>query len=738
MPLVLALLLSMVALVFALIALLAARARPGPERSAELRVTALEEHVRGLLARVRTLERGRPLEEADAGTVGAPPAPVAAHTPEALVAPPPPAPPAASPRPALDLEQRIGARWATWVGIVVILVAGALFLKWAFDDQYLGPASRVGIGIVSGLLMLLGGLALHRRHDVPYLSEGLSGGGLGTLYLSLFAAHSLYGLLGPAAAFATMFAVTVLGTAVAVLSNRLSTAVLAVLGGLLTPLLLQLERPDERNLFAYLLVLDALALLVARFRTWAPLNWLAWTGTALLVLPTLWGEPQAQQPLARLLLLSTIFLVFLAVPLFRERTARRRTEPIDLVLVVANAAAYFWAVYVTLEAWRPGLEGPYAVALAVLYRLVASDYASRVPDDAVTPIVHEGVSWTFLTLAVPLWLEAQWITLAWAIQGVMLLWLASRAPTAVAAWSGFAALLLAALRAAALDRYWLASTTPVWNLTFLFHLVVVGALAVGGALAGRVQAGHGHRVGPETLRATLWVVAAATLAVLFWREPGGLWPATLLTLEVLALGGLARLSGSPAFVVATPLLAAVLVLRVLGADDRLARDAAESLVSAPLLSRAGACLAIGLAGGRLARASTPAAQLVGRLLSGAAGLVLLFVLSVNWTRYLDGLQSAARAAGRTQAVAALRWQTQVGLSVLWAVYAGVALAWGFLRANRAVRYAALGLLGLTVFKVFAVDLAAVKTAYRILSFLVLGVVLLLVSFAYQKLRRQEP
>jgi uncharacterized membrane protein len=737
-PLVLGLFLSMVALVLSLIAILAARARRGSDDGAEMRVAALEEQVRALLGRVRILE--------GAGAADVPPLsatlPGAPALPPVVAAPPPPplAPPPASPsaapppRSALDLEQRIGARWATWVGVVVILVAVALFLKWAFDNEYLGPAIRVGIGIVGGLLMVLGGLALHRRRDVPYLSEGLAGGGLGWLYLSLFAAHSLYGLLGPAAAFASMFAVTLLGTLVAVLTNRLSTAVLAVLGGLLTPVLLQVERPDERNLLAYLLVLDGLALLVARFRAWAALNWLAWAGTALLVLPTLWREPQAPQPMARLLLLSAIFLVFLAVPLFRERALQRRTEPIDLILVVANAAAYFWAVYVTLELWRPGVEGPYAVVLAVLYRLVASDYASRVPEDRVTLMVHEGVSWTFLTLAVPLWLDAQWITLAWAIQGMLLLWLASRAPAAVAAWGGLAALLLAAMRAVALDRYWSAESAAVWNLTFLIHLLVVVALAVGGGLAGRARDDQLGRVNPETLRAALWVTAAATLAVLFWREPPGLWPATLLTLETLVVAGLARVSVSPAFVVATPLLAVVLAARVLVADDGLARSAAESLMSAPLLSRVGACLAIGLAGGRLARLSSPSGQLVGRLLSGAAGLILLFVLSVNWTRYQDGLLAAARAAGRSPTVAALRWRTQVGLSVLWALYAGATLGWGFLRANPAVRYAALGLLGLTVFKVFAVDLAAVKTAYRILSFLVLGVVLLLVSLAYQKLR----
>jgi hypothetical protein len=272
----------------------------------------------------------------------------------------------------------------------------------------------------------------------------------------------------------------------------------------------------------------------------------------------------------------------------------------------------------------------------------------------------------------------------------------------------------------------------VWNQTFLVHLLVVVALLIGGGLAGRALAARLGRVTPGALRTTLWVVAALTLAVLFWREPPGLWPATLLTLELLAVGGLARVSGSLAFVLASPLLASILLVRVLGADEDLARRAAESLVNRPLLSRIAACLAIGLAGGALSRSTAmPRAAELGRMLSGLAGLVLLFVLSVNWTRYQQGTQAAARGSGLGQLMS---WRTQIGLSVLWTVYAGVALAWGFVRGNTVLRYAALALFGLTAIKVFAVDLAAVKTAYRILSFLVLGVVLLLVSVAYQKAR----
>jgi uncharacterized membrane protein len=171
---------------------------------------------------------------------------------------------------------------------------------------------------------------------------------------------------------------------------------------------------------------------------------------------------------------------------------------------------------------------------------------------------------------------------------------------------------------------------------------------------------------------------------------------------------------------------------VLIADDRLALAAAESLVSLPLVSRGVACLVIGIAGRGLSRASHPSAPPVGRIVSGAAGVLLLFVLSVNWTRYQDGLEAGARAAGQSRTVGELRWRTQVGLSVLWTLYGALALVWGFLRKDPPVRYAALGLFGLTVLKVFMVDFAAVQTSFRILSFLVLGIVLLLVSLVYQK------
>ena len=138
-----------------------------------------------------------------------------------------------------------------------------------------------------------------------------------------------------------MFGVTLAGAAVAVFSQREATAILAVLGGLLTPVLLRVPQPDERKLLAYLVVLDLLVLLIARFRTWPALNRLAWLGTAALLATLALEPPPGPHPLARLLLLTALWAIFLAAPIWRERAEGRRGRELDLALIVANAAAYF-------------------------------------------------------------------------------------------------------------------------------------------------------------------------------------------------------------------------------------------------------------------------------------------------------------------------------------------------------------------------------------------------------------
>src|SRR5499433_2685072 len=337
--------LSLAALLVALKALRDGRPLPGQPTPAE-RIQSLEDRVRDLLYRVWTLEqqaaRGAPAAPPAEPT--SPPEPIPAPEPAPPIIEPAPVdapawtpgepvahdavPPPIAPEPAavvtpssaspLNLEQRIGARWTTWVGVVAMLFAAAFAVKLSIENDLIGPRTRLGLGLLVGLVLLGAGLILERRRDVPHLSEALAGLGLGLCYLSLYAGYASYDLLRVGTVFALMFIVTVLGSGVAVATERQATAVLALLGGLLTPVLLARTEPNERGLLGYLVILDVLIFAIAHFRTWRGLNRLAWAGTVLLLAPVLTRQPEADYPVARLVLLSLLFLLFLLTPLARE------------------------------------------------------------------------------------------------------------------------------------------------------------------------------------------------------------------------------------------------------------------------------------------------------------------------------------------------------------------------------------------------------------------------------------
>ena len=204
------------------------------------------------------------------------------------------------------------------------------------------------------------------------------------------------------------------------------------------------------------------------------------------------------------------------------------------------------------------------------------------------------------------------------------------------------------------------------------------------------------------------MLASVMLSVLLWREPPGLWAAGLLIAQLLLLGFLACAIPSPAFVVAVPLAGFAVLARTLGADDDMARMSSADLVNLYTLMRVLACAALATSGACLtASGAARNAGPIGRALSGVAGVVLLFVLSQAWTRYLNVAIKDAQGTTRSTQTSELRWRMQLGLSLLWTLYAAATLAWGFVRRSVALRYAALCLFGLTIVKVFFVDLASV-------------------------------
>ena len=155
-------------------------------RTLELRLAGVE----AALHRVMRLQEASTAPSAEAPAVEAPPvaAPPVADT--AMPAPAAPAPPATE-----SLEAVIGRKWVGWIAVLLIFCAAAFFLKYAFENRWIGELGRVSIGVAAGLAMVWGGRERHRKGG-RYLAQILTGGGIAILYLSVYGAFGYYHLLG--------------------------------------------------------------------------------------------------------------------------------------------------------------------------------------------------------------------------------------------------------------------------------------------------------------------------------------------------------------------------------------------------------------------------------------------------------------------------------------------------------------------------------------------------------------
>lgn len=185
------------------------------------------------------------------------------------------------------IEESLTSRWLVWLGGLALCLGGAFLVKYSIDQGLLGPEMRTSLGLLLGLLLTGAGEGLRRRPlgrgpaalRTDYVPASLTAAGLFTGFASVYAAYGLYGLISAPVAFVALAAIGVGAVALALLHGPF-IALLGLLAGFATPLLVQTETPEVWPLFAFLLVLAGSAATLARLRGWWWLGWAALAGSA--------------------------------------------------------------------------------------------------------------------------------------------------------------------------------------------------------------------------------------------------------------------------------------------------------------------------------------------------------------------------------------------------------------------------------------------------------------------------
>jgi hypothetical protein len=195
-----------------------------------------------------------------------------------------PAPiPLPKPKPAINWEQFMGVKMFAWVGGLALFLGVAFFVKYSFDNNLVPPELRVAIGFIAGLGLLVGGVIMSRK-NFSALSQTLCATGVVILYAVTFACRSIYHFefFGPLPTLLLMALITTTAFLLAVRLDALVIAILGMLGGFLTPILLSTGQDNPLGLFGYIAILDAGLIIIAQHRRWFFLAALAALGTAIM------------------------------------------------------------------------------------------------------------------------------------------------------------------------------------------------------------------------------------------------------------------------------------------------------------------------------------------------------------------------------------------------------------------------------------------------------------------------
>ena len=176
------------------------------------------------------------------------------------------------------LEEKIGRNWMAWAGACALFVAAAFFLKYAFDQGWLGPWVRVGCGVLFGLGLLAGGEVAVKR-GLRIFGLSLVGCALSVLYVVFYSTHRYYELIGANTCFILMLAVTVVGVLSALRHNAYSISFFSFTSGFITPVLISTGKDPRDLLFSYLILLNAAIIGISYAKKWRFLDLVTLIGT---------------------------------------------------------------------------------------------------------------------------------------------------------------------------------------------------------------------------------------------------------------------------------------------------------------------------------------------------------------------------------------------------------------------------------------------------------------------------
>lgn len=328
-----------------------------------------------------------------------------------------------------DLEKFIGENLISKIGVLILVLGISYFVKFAIDKDWINEPARVGIGILCGTLIMAFAHKLRKKYSA--FSSVLVAGAIAIFYFTIAIAFHDYHLFNQTTTFIIMVIITAFSALISLSYNRVELAILSLIGGFAVPFMVSTGSGNYIVLFSYITILNIGILAIACYRKWNSVNILSYIFTSILYFGWLLSVKDTENaPYANALLFAFIFyFIFILTNIINNIRAKGAFTKTELSILTTNTFLFYTAGMIILKQYHPEFKGIFTTLLALFNLLYATVLYKKFGIDKKVVYLLIGLTLTFITLAIPIQFQGNQITLFWAAEAVLLLWLAQKSKT---------------------------------------------------------------------------------------------------------------------------------------------------------------------------------------------------------------------------------------------------------------------------------------------------------------------
>jgi uncharacterized membrane protein len=323
-----------------------------------------------------------------------------------------------------NLEKLIGENLISKIGIVILILGVAIGTKYAIEHELISPLTRIIMGYLVGLGLF--GFAVKLKKNYDNFSAVLLSGAMAILYFITFAAYNFFGIIPQIPAFILMVIFTVFTVLASLNYNKPVIAHIGLVGAYAVPFLLSDGSGKVVVLFTYMAIINIGILALAFRKYWKSLNYVAFALTWIIFVS--WYNTSYlvnSHFVIASLFLFVFFISFYSTFLAYKLTQKEKFDLTDVVLILANSFIFYGSGYAILHNYQTGsqLLGLFTLFNALLHFGVSVIIYKQKLADRNLFFMVSGLVLVFIAIAIPVQLNGNWVTLLWAGEAALLFWI---------------------------------------------------------------------------------------------------------------------------------------------------------------------------------------------------------------------------------------------------------------------------------------------------------------------------